>query len=96
MANEIHRAQKYIVDKLTASANVTAAVGTRIYSDQAPEGVLFPYVLFNLQSASDVRGVCTRRLLALALFQIKVISKGSPTTAVRTAIDAIEDRKSVV
>src|SRR5262249_44694662 len=90
--NEIHRAQKWIVGKLSGDANVAAAVGTRIYSDQAPEGATYPYVLFNLQSGGqDTRGVGTVRLMALPLFQIKIISKGSPTAAVRTAVDAIDD-----
>lgn len=89
--NEIHRAQKYIVDKLSGAASVTAAVSTRIYADQAPENTTFPYVLFNLLGALDSRGNNTRRLLARPLFQIKVISKGSPSTVVRTAVDAIDD-----
>jgi len=89
--NEIHRAQKYIVDKLTGAAQVTAAVGTRIFANQAPETTTFPYVLFNLLDALDTRGVCTRRLLARPLFGIKVISKGSPSSAVETAVDAIDE-----
>lgn len=90
MANEIHRAHKWIYDKLAAAANVTAAVSTRIYRNQAPEGAAYPFVIFNYQSGSDVRGVCARRLLTLPLFQIKVICKGHPTSAVNTAVDAID------
>lgn len=90
MANEIHLAQKWIYDKLAAASDVTAAVSTRIYRNQAPEGAALPYVLFNFQAGSDVRGNCTRRLMTLPLFQIKVICKGAPTSAINTAVNKID------
>lgn len=89
--NEIHRAQKWIYDKLAADASVVAAVSDRIYSDQAPEAAAFPFVLFNLQSpGADTRGNNTVRLMALPLFQIKIIADGPADDGVRAAVDAID------
>jgi hypothetical protein len=89
--NEIHRAQKWIYDKLAADADVIAAVEDRIYSDQAPEGAGLPFVLFNLQSGGlDTRGNNTRRLMALPLFQIKIVSEGLSSSDVLAAVDAID------
>lgn len=89
--NEIHRAQKWIYDKLAADASVVAAVSDRIYTDQAPEGAQLPFTLFNLQSGGvDTRGNNTRRLMALPLFQIKIVCDGPPTGDIFTAVDAID------
>ena len=91
--NEIQRAEKWIYDKLSGAASVTAAVSTRIYGEAgAPERAAFPYALFNLQTGgNDVRGNNTVRLMSAPLFQIKIVTDGAPTSAVRTAVDALDD-----
>lgn len=88
--NEIGRTQKWIYDRLVADADVVGAVGTRIYTSQAPEGATFPLVLFTYQGGPDTRGLGIVRIQTNPLWQIKVICAGAPDDAVRLVADRID------
>jgi len=94
MAHELSRAKKWIVDALKADATLLPLIGgatnTRIYFDQAPEGATYPFIVFNLQSSSDVQGVCIPRVATRPLFQVKVVTDGPPDTNARTIADRID------
>lgn len=89
--HELGRAQKWIYGKLTGAAAVTAAVGNRVYAEQAPEKTLLPYVIFSHTGGFDTRGVGTVRIQTNPVFQIKIVCAGAPTDAVRSALDALDD-----
>lgn len=93
--NELHRANKWIYDKLVADSAIVAAVEDRIYAERAPEAAEYPFVLFNLQSGGqDTRGNCTTRLMAKPLYQIKLITdelaNETDSAAILAAVDAID------
>lgn len=91
MANELSRAQKWIYDVLVADAEAIAIVGTRIYHGQAPKGTAYPFVLFSFQGGADTQGVCTVRIQANPVFQIKVVADGNPNQQARDVADRIDE-----
>jgi hypothetical protein len=94
VAHEISRARKWIYDALKADGTLAALIGgasnPRIYFGQAPEKAVYPFVLFNLQAASDVQGLCLPRVATSPVFQVKVICDGPPSADVRTIADRID------
>jgi hypothetical protein len=46
-------AARWILDKLTASAALTALVGTKISDDHQPQGSTGPYVVYQMQASDD-------------------------------------------
>ena len=90
--NELPAARTWIYGKLVADATVAAAVGERVYHGQAPQGATYPLIVFNLQAATDTRGVCAVRLLTRLLFLIKLVTDGPPddtATAAASAFDTL-------
>lgn len=94
MASEVSRIEKWLYSKLsgdTGAGGVNTLVNGRIYAYLATQGAAYPLVLYSLQSDRDVQGVGTNRVKTNALYLIKVISKGAPTTAAHSAIDRIDE-----
>lgn len=67
MTEPITDGERWIYSKLSASAELAALVGTRIYPDQAvPSGTAFPYVTYFFRGApvstvtADISPVATR------------------------------------
>lgn len=92
--DEIEQAKKWIYDSLVANAEITAEVGTRIYSDYVPEAPTnrtFPYVLYDFLGGPDVQGLGVVRQGTKALFQIRVVTEGRPNTASRKVAKRIDD-----
>jgi hypothetical protein len=91
---EVQQAKKWIYDALHGNSDIAAAVSTRIYSGRAPGSPasrVFPYIIFNFQGGTNVNGLGTVRLLARPLFQVRVVTKGDPTAAVRKVDKRIDD-----
>ncbi len=89
--NETPRIEQFLFQLLMGDPALTAVVGSRVHITPAPQGTAFPHVVFNYQSGMDVQGCGTHRTMLRALYQVKVISKGSPDAAVRTAADRIDE-----
>lgn len=87
MANvtAIQEAKNWIYDVLSADSALTAIVSTRIYADRVPSPGTFPYVLFNTMAATDIQAVGTVREATSALFQVRVVTYGSPDANARKA-----------
>jgi len=82
---EVQQAKKWIYDSLVADSALTAIVSTRVYTDRVPSAPTFPYVLYNLMAGSDVQAVGTVREASTVLFQVRVVTFGSPDASARTA-----------
>lgn len=92
--DEIEQAKKWIYDSLVGNSEITAQVSTRIYSDYVPEppaNRVYPYLLYEFLAGPDVQGLGTARLATNALFQIRVVTDGRPTTATRKVAKRIDD-----
>lgn len=87
---EIARVLKWIYTTLSGDATLAGLVSGRIYDGLAPQGSLFPFVVFNHQGGADLRGVGTARAFNNSLYQVKaVIDKGSFVT-IATIADRID------
>ena len=83
----VQQAKKWIYDSLVGDSENNAIVSGRIYADRVPAGTtpVYPYELYNLMAGTDVQGVGTVRESTSALFQIRVVTSGSPDTNARKA-----------
>lgn len=81
----IQEAKNWIFDSLSADSALVAIVSTRIYADRVPASPTFPYVLFNTMAGSDIQAVGTVREATSALFQVRVVTFGSPDANARKA-----------
>ncbi len=90
MSFENKRIEQWLVATLTGDATITDLIADRVYSPRAPEGAVFPLIVFNFQSGEDVSGLGTKRVLARQTFQIKVICRDAVTDDVDTLCDRID------
>lgn len=95
--NESYRAETWLYATLAADTgtggvnHATTGANGRIYAYLAPESaVLYPQVLFNMQSGTDVDVVGAIRIWNSMIYQVKVIGKGSAPNF--GAIKALADR----
>ncbi|MFN3652356.1 MAG: DUF3168 domain-containing protein [Armatimonadota bacterium] len=71
MASELQAVDRAVTSVLTADADVSEAVGNRIYAGAAPQGAVQPYVVFQRVGGADrpaVGGgetVCSRTVYAV-------------------------------
>jgi len=92
--DEIEEAKKWIYGSLSGNSEITAVVSTRIYSDYVPEPVasrVFPYLLYEFLGGPDVQGLGVIRQGTNALFQIRVVTEGRPSTSTRLVAKRIDD-----
>lgn len=75
MANEVVYADQWLYGLLSGDAPLTGLVGTRIHSYVAPEGVVFPYVLYAFQGGADVSVVGGVRIFNSGLYQVKAVGR---------------------
>jgi len=61
----------------TGLGGVNTLVGGRIYAYQAPEGAVFPFVVYCRQAGHDVMGVGAARIMASEVYQVKVVGKAA-------------------
>ena len=90
--SEVQQAKKWIYDKLSANADITAAVGTNIYADTVPVSPRpARYILYNLMAATDTDGLGTNRIITSALFQVRQVNTGAPDTTARRVDKRIDE-----
>lgn len=81
---------EWLYSTLSADSVITTAVGTRLYTDEAPAETAFPYVQWQLQSANDVRtGVGPFTILVNALYLVKVVNRIQSYKAIQTVANRI-------
>lgn len=81
---ELDALGKFIYARIANDGEIIAAgLAARVFQDQAPDKVSYPFILFNFQSGADVGGLGIVRVLLSAVYQIKVITRGAPTDADR-------------
>jgi hypothetical protein len=91
MANEIPRIERWITWALSNDVQLASIVGSRIYSDQAPEHAAYPFVVFSHQAGEDANGVGTCRVLTRNLYQIAVWMRDRHDDNSRLAADRIDE-----
>jgi len=97
--NELLPGIKFLQDRLTGAAGLTALVGQRIYSGMAPQKAAYPLVIHAYQSGgvTPALGADVGRLMADPRFLVKAVTQErDPLAAGRIAnqIDEAIDGKS--
>lgn len=98
--NEPVAADQWIYSTLKADATLTNLIGggasPRIYIDQAPQGLpngVYPYVLFQMQSAVDLMWVGPRRVWSNMLYLVRGVHETGqytgPLLTMSERIDAV-------
>lgn len=87
---ETARMEQWLYTTLAADTALTALVGTRIYSHVAPNEATFPLVVFGLQTAEDVMGVGPARIMAQAVYVVRVIGQTGSFGALKAAADRLD------
>jgi hypothetical protein len=88
--SEIQEAKKWIRATLSANADITGVVSTRIYADRAP-GPPFPYIVYNFMGGTDVQGLGINRQQTQPLFQVRVVTDGPPNNDARKVDKRLDD-----
>lgn len=96
MANELTRVNNYVRDALAAKSNLNTLVSGRIWRRAVKQDASLPYCLYGFQSGQDVQGLGIVRLLTRPLYFVKLVFTGSETSAVRTALDELDEAMGYV
>src|SRR5580765_1409819 len=76
---------------LAADATVAAAVGMRIYADEAPQEATFPMIIFAHIGNVDVLRSGANGRMAKNIFLVRAIDKGSSTAGtIKTVADRFD------
>lgn len=77
-------AASWIYTTLTTDATLAALIGTRVYRDQAPESVAFPFVTFSQIDAVPVKNAFSDILMDGERWQITAVDNGKSYTKVNS------------
>lgn len=90
MASETLGIDQWITSVLSSDATITAAVGTRIYAELAPQGTAFPYIVFRSISSIDVVTTSAARIMVTEQRLVEAITEGESYAPLRTIVDRID------
>jgi hypothetical protein len=82
--------QSWLYGILTGNATLTALHGNRVYEGSAPQGVVFPVVIFNYMAGRDVTLVEGTRSHTSSLWLVKVVDKAETFTSTATITSQID------
>lgn len=83
-------ADEWLYNILAADTGVSTAVGDRLYADVAPQQAIFPVIVWSLQSAVDVVGQGTFRIMTKCTYNIKVTGKTRSYWQLKPIVDALD------
>lgn len=89
MPADLTRVDQWIYSVLHGDVELNAAVSGRIYADQAPQGVVFPLVLYSFLGGADKTVTFTTRLTN-AIFLVRAVGSGSSFTPLEFLADQID------
>jgi hypothetical protein len=93
VASEVSRIEGWIFARFISdvgAGGLATLVNNRISPYQASQGTAYPLVVYSLQAGSDVQGLGTNRVMTRPIYLAKVISRGAPNDAARSAADRID------
>lgn len=94
MADETTRIDDWLHDALTGDSGLVAVVGDRVYSEVAPAGAVYPFVVFSQQNVDDVVGATeATRIMVDGLWSVLGVDE---TGTWQGDLKTISDRIDVV
>jgi hypothetical protein len=89
MSADISRIDQWIFGILSSDFQITAAVGSRVYGDMAPQGASMPLILFSYLGGAD-KVVTLRTRLTNAIYLIRAVTTGSSYNSIVVPADRID------
>lgn len=87
----------FLYTTLTNDPTITGIIGTRCYADFAPQGTIFPNIIFQLQAATDLNAVSSQRVYINSVYVVKAVvetaSYGGTIATLAQRIDALLHRQ---
>lgn len=75
----------------TGVGGVDTLVSGRIFTDEAPQGAVYPFVLISAQAPGiDVVSIGPHRVMVNTLYWIRVVGKGASKKALQATADRID------
>lgn len=85
----ILNADRWLVGTLKNDATITAAVGTRVYQDKAPEETAYPLILVNFVSTQPVQNISADKVMDSELWRIRIIDDDPSYNGLETIADRV-------
>jgi hypothetical protein len=86
---ETYQAETWLYATLAASP---ALAGGRVYQGVAPQGAVFPYVVYQFQGGADLDTTSVARVWADLVYLVKAVTNASSFAAIQSVADAIDSR----
>lgn len=96
MPNELGVIDNWVHDALAAKTNLNTLVDGQIWDEVAKQNAAFPYCLYGFQGGRDFQGLGLVRLMTSPLYYAKLVFQTSATSAVRLALDEIDNAMGYV
>lgn len=90
MPAELARVNQWMYSTLSTDPTITSVVGTRIYAEQAPQGVTFPLVLFAHIGNVDVAHAFGNQRLAKVIYLVRAVAQGSSVNPIKSVADRFD------
>jgi len=78
VSEELTLIMGWIESTLKTDATVSGYVGDRVYEGVGPDDCEYPFIVYQNQSADDVRGVGTTTICADTMWLVKAIAESAP------------------
>jgi capsular polysaccharide biosynthesis protein len=96
---EASAAEEFLVTTLTGDATLMAQLSGGVWSMEAPEGTVYPFLVFQFVSGIDYAAVGAQRIWTNMIYLVKVIAETADFSVMNAAvarIDALLHRASGV
>lgn len=94
----VNAADSWLAGVLSGDVTLAGLVGARVYGHLAPQGAIFPLVLFAMQSGIDVQTLGPNRIMSNLVYVVRGVAEGgsfgTPLSAIAERIDAVLQAKS--
>ncbi|MGA9994654.1 MAG: DUF3168 domain-containing protein [Pyrinomonadaceae bacterium] len=91
MALETIYTEKWLYDLFAGDDELFALIGNRFYAYRAPQGTVYPFVVYSFAGGYDVNTLNQTRVMARLLYTVKVIQRGARDAITRTAVNRVDE-----
>ncbi|MGB9180635.1 MAG: hypothetical protein WCB68_15490 [Pyrinomonadaceae bacterium] len=91
MALETIYAEKWLYGLFAGDDGLRALIGNRFYAYHAPQGTVYPFVVYSFAGGYDVDTINHARVMARLLYMVKVIQKGARDAVARAAVNRVDE-----
>lgn len=96
MSGDLTRIDQWVFQTLSADTQLVGLVGTRMYSDEAPQGATLPLVLFSFLGGADKLITLNQNSRTTnAIYLIRAVAQSSSYNTVELMADRIDAALSV-